>query len=133
MRKTLDELSRELGGRYAVVVVVAKRAKQIKEAEREGRPRPALVETKSKRAVVIALEELAAGKVVLREPSEDDDADIQVVDRVAVQPGGVDDLLGEALAAQVRAASAAAADDEASSGDAEESELPDGDGEEGKG
>jgi len=116
----MEELSRELGSRYALVVAVAKRAKQIKEAERGERPRVALVETKSKRAVAIALEELAAGKVVLREPSEDDDGDVQVVDRVAVEAAGsMDDLLGEALAAQMRAASATVSADE-EEGDEEE-------------
>jgi DNA-directed RNA polymerase subunit omega len=48
-----------VGSRYSLVVLAAKRAKQIKEGS------PVLIETASTNPLTIALEEIAAGKVTI--------------------------------------------------------------------
>lgn len=53
------DLSRKVGGRYALVIAVAKRAKQLNEGARP------LVEGHSENAVALALQEIAEGKVVV--------------------------------------------------------------------
>ena len=53
------------GNKYALATLAAKRAKQIKSGA------PALVETDSRNALTIALEEIAAGKVQCRVPDFD--------------------------------------------------------------
>jgi DNA-directed RNA polymerase subunit omega len=57
------DLSRKVGGRYALVIAVAKRATQLNEGARP------LVESHSDNAVAVALQEIAEGKVVVV-PSE---------------------------------------------------------------
>jgi len=61
-----DESKNGKGSRYALVMAVAKRAKQL----REGAPK--LVESKSRNPITIALEEIAAGKlkIVIPTPEE---------------------------------------------------------------
>ena len=52
-----DTIEDRVGSRYSLVVLAAKRAKQIKEGA------PVLIETASTNPLTIALEEIAAGKV----------------------------------------------------------------------
>lgn len=56
-----DTIEEKVGSRYSLVVLAAKRAKQIKEGA------PVLIETASTNPLTIALEEIAAGKVVTQE------------------------------------------------------------------
>lgn len=55
-----------IGSRYALVMAVAKRAKQI----REGSPK--LVECKSKNPITVALQEIAEGAVTMRVPTQEE-------------------------------------------------------------
>lgn len=52
-----DTIEDKVGSRYTLVVLAAKRAKQIKEGA------PVLIDTASTNPLTIALEEIAAGKV----------------------------------------------------------------------
>lgn len=61
-----DLLEDRVESRYTLVVLAAKRAKQL----REGAPK--LIETTSTNPLTIALEEIAAGKVGYRVPSHDE-------------------------------------------------------------
>jgi DNA-directed RNA polymerase subunit omega len=54
----------QMGSKYALVIIAAKRARQLKEGARR------LVETRSTNPLTIALEEIAAGKIVPHEPEE---------------------------------------------------------------
>jgi DNA-directed RNA polymerase subunit omega len=54
-----DTIEEKVGSRYSLVVIAAKRAKQIKEGA------PVLIETASTNPLTIALEEIAAGKVTV--------------------------------------------------------------------
>ena len=54
-----DTIEDRVGSRYSLVVLAAKRAKQIKEGS------PVLIETASTNPLTIALEEIAAGKVTI--------------------------------------------------------------------
>jgi DNA-directed RNA polymerase subunit omega len=56
-----DTIEQMVGSRYSLVVLAAKRAKQIKEGA------PVLIETASTNPLTIALEEIAAGKVTVGE------------------------------------------------------------------
>ena len=56
-----DIIEQRVGSRYSLVVLAAKRAKQIKEGA------PVLIETASTNPLTIALEEIAAGKVTVGE------------------------------------------------------------------
>jgi len=56
-----DTIEQMVGSRYSLVVIAAKRAKQIKEGS------PVLIETASTNPLTIALEEIAAGKVTVGE------------------------------------------------------------------
>jgi len=56
-----DIIDERVGSRYSLVVLAAKRAKQIKEGA------PALIETLSTNPLTVALEEIAAGKVTIAE------------------------------------------------------------------
>ncbi|MGO8670145.1 MAG: DNA-directed RNA polymerase subunit omega [Capsulimonadaceae bacterium] len=57
-----DTIEDRVGSRYSLVVLAAKRAKQIKEGA------PVLIETASTNPLTIALEEIAAGKVTIAQP-----------------------------------------------------------------
>ncbi len=61
-----DRLTEQVESRYTLVVLAAKRAKQL----REGAPK--LIETTSTNPLTIALEEIAAGKVTADVPSHDE-------------------------------------------------------------
>lgn len=61
-----EEEKSVLDSRYALVIAVAKRAKQL----REGAPR--LVDSKSKNLVTVAMEEIAAGKVKISIPTPEE-------------------------------------------------------------
>jgi DNA-directed RNA polymerase subunit omega len=59
-----DKLQAVVESKYSLVVLAAKRAKQL----REGAPK--LIETTSTNPITVALEEIAAGKVTARMPTE---------------------------------------------------------------
>jgi DNA-directed RNA polymerase subunit omega len=67
----------KIGSRFAMVMAVAKRAKQI----REGSPK--LVECKSKNPITVAMEEIAAGMVSMRIPSQEE---IEIAERMESIP-----------------------------------------------
>lgn len=60
----VEELVDRIGNRYALVVAVAKRARQLKEGAKP------FIETESKNPTTIALHEIAAGHVQLAEVTE---------------------------------------------------------------
>jgi DNA-directed RNA polymerase subunit omega len=62
-----DTIEDRVGSRYSLVVLAAKRAKQIKEGS------PHLIDTLSTNPLTVALEEIAAGKVTIAAaaPSEE--------------------------------------------------------------
>ena len=58
-----DTIEKMVGSRYSLVILAAKRAKQIKEGA------PILIDTASTNPLTIALEEIAAGKVTINPAS----------------------------------------------------------------
>jgi len=60
--KDAHDLAGDVGGMYALVVAVAKRAKQLREG------RQAVVESDSGNMLTVAIQELVEGKVVVRPP-----------------------------------------------------------------
>lgn len=58
-----DEMEKHMDSKYSLVIAVSKRAKQLKEGA------PKLIDTKSTNPITIALEEIAAGKLRIVEPS----------------------------------------------------------------
>lgn len=64
---SIEELSDRVGGRYALVVAAAKRARQLKEGA------VPLVKVSANNPLTIALAEIAAGKVVIKELGEPGD------------------------------------------------------------
>jgi DNA-directed RNA polymerase subunit omega len=58
-----DTIEDKVGSRYSLVILAAKRAKQIKEGA------PVLIDTASTNPLTIALEEIAAGKVTVNSAS----------------------------------------------------------------
>lgn len=71
---SIEELSDNVGGRFPLVVAAAKRARQLKEGA------VPLVKISSNNPLTIALAEIAAGKVVVKQPGEPGD-------EPEVQPG----------------------------------------------
>ena len=63
---SIDQLEDKVESRYTLVVLAAKRAKQL----RDGAPR--LIDTPSTNPLTVALEEIAAGKVISRVPDHDE-------------------------------------------------------------
>jgi DNA-directed RNA polymerase subunit omega len=63
---SVDRLADKVESRYTLVVLAAKRAKQL----REGAPK--LIETSSTNPLTIALQEIAAGKITFAVPNHDD-------------------------------------------------------------
>jgi DNA-directed RNA polymerase subunit omega len=59
-----DRLENRVGSKYALVIVAAKRARQLKEGA------PPLTRSNSANPLTVALEEVAAGKVIPVEPDE---------------------------------------------------------------
>jgi DNA-directed RNA polymerase subunit omega len=90
-----DTIEDRVGSRYSLVVLAAKRAKQIKEGS------PVLIDTLSTNPLTIALEEIAAGKVTIQvapaiipgavESSDSDDSFEDVAAFDAVAAGKSDD------------------------------------------
>lgn len=62
-----DTIEDRVGSRYSLVVLAAKRAKQIKEGS------PYLIDTLSTNPLTVALEEIAAGKVTIAVSSISED------------------------------------------------------------
>jgi DNA-directed RNA polymerase subunit omega len=60
-----DAIQERVNNRYSIVVLAAKRAKQLKEGA------PALIETTSANFLTVALEEIAAGKVTYTEAPDE--------------------------------------------------------------
>jgi DNA-directed RNA polymerase omega subunit len=71
---SIEELSDNVGGRFPLVVAAAKRARQLKEGA------VPLVKISSNNPLTIALAEIAAGKVIVKQPGEPGD-------QPEVQPG----------------------------------------------
>lgn len=65
---SIDELDAKVGSKYALVIAVAKRARQLREGATP------LVESKSKNPITIALEEIAAGKIRIYKPTPEEQA-----------------------------------------------------------
>ena len=83
-----DTIENKVSSRYSLVVLAAKRAKQIKEGA------PILIDTESTNPLTIALEEIAAGKVTVIEAHEvirarDDDAGVPTSDSAALPTPGI--------------------------------------------
>jgi DNA-directed RNA polymerase subunit omega len=75
-----DAIRERVNNRYSLVVLAAKRAKQIKEGS------PVLIDTASTNPLTIALEEIAVGKVTYTEATEpiiDDEAAIAAEPRIS--------------------------------------------------
>src|SRR3712207_7143394 len=79
----IDELLENVDSRYALVIVAAKRARQINnyhhqlgEGSFDDFP-PPLVESRSKNYLTIALEEIAQGKVKAESRSEEHTSELQ--------------------------------------------------------
>ncbi len=96
-----DTIEDRVGSRYSLVVLAAKRAKQIKEGS------PILIDTESTNPLTIAMEEIAAGKVTAQEaevvPSEPARADAAPTHTAVTRPLAVDEfdaLLGGPGAAE---------------------------------
>jgi DNA-directed RNA polymerase subunit omega len=64
---SIEDLSDNVGGRYPLVVAAAKRARQLKEGA------VPLVKISSNNPLTVALAEIAAGKVVVKQPGEPGD------------------------------------------------------------
>lgn len=58
-----DKIEKQVDSKYSLVIAVSQRAKQLKEGARK------LVETRSTNPITIALEEIAAGKILVTTPS----------------------------------------------------------------
>lgn len=65
---SIDELDAKVGSKYALVIAVAKRARQLREGAQP------LVESTSKNPITIALEEIAAGKIRIHKPTPEEQA-----------------------------------------------------------
>ena len=60
-----DELEKRVGSKFALVMAVSKRAKQLKDGS------PPQIETRSTNPITIALEEIAAGKLKITVPTQE--------------------------------------------------------------
>ncbi|MDQ2687866.1 MAG: DNA-directed RNA polymerase subunit omega [Armatimonadota bacterium] len=58
-----DTIEHQMSSKYSMVIIAAKRAKQIKEGA------PILIDTDSTNTLTIAMEEIAAGKVTISQAS----------------------------------------------------------------
>lgn len=86
---SIEELSDRVGGRFPLVVAAARRACQLKENA------VPLVKINSNNPLTIALAEIAAGKVVVKEPGEPGDEPEVKEGAVKPEPQMTeDDLLG---------------------------------------
>lgn len=66
VKSSAGKLENRVDSKYSLVIAVAKRAKQIREGA------PTLVESDSPNPIVIAMEEIAAGKVKIRMPTPEE-------------------------------------------------------------
>jgi DNA-directed RNA polymerase subunit omega len=67
-----DRLEERVGSKYALVILSAKRARQLKEGL------PPLARTSSGNPLTVALEEVADGKIVALPPVEEDGAPVLI-------------------------------------------------------
>jgi DNA-directed RNA polymerase subunit omega len=113
------------GSKYSLVVLVAKRAKQIKSGA------PPLVETSSRNPLTIALEEVAAGKILCQVADHDilpkTTQEAEVAQLLAIPTLSLDD---EASSEEAEAIALFSDEAELLSEDEEEEELEHGEGEE---
>jgi DNA-directed RNA polymerase subunit omega len=72
MDNSADSIKERIPNRYSLVVLAAKRAKQLKEGA------PLLIETESTNLLTIALEEIAAGKINFIAGLENEDGEAPV-------------------------------------------------------
>ncbi|MDR3709408.1 MAG: DNA-directed RNA polymerase subunit omega [Capsulimonadaceae bacterium] len=85
-----DAIRKRVNNRYSLVVLAAKRAKQLKEGA------PALIDTASTNPLTIALEEIAVGKVTYTDPVEpevDDESAASVEVIAPAVPAGPEGFL----------------------------------------
>lgn len=68
-RITVEDCLEKVENRFALVVLASKRTKELK------RGAPLLVRDRDNREIVMALREIASGKVLGKGPSEDDSGD----------------------------------------------------------
>jgi DNA-directed RNA polymerase subunit omega len=99
-----DIIDKRVGSRYSLVVLAAKRAKQIKEGA------PTLIETASTNPLTIALEEIAAGKVTIGEAPPA--VEVRVVEREKSPPSRISALVAQ-LSGDVEAGADMESDDAA--------------------
>ncbi|MEA3401385.1 MAG: DNA-directed RNA polymerase subunit omega [Armatimonadota bacterium] len=86
---SIENLSDRVGGRYPLVVAAAKRARQLKEGA------VPLVKVQSSNLLTVALAEIAAGKVVVKEVGEPgDEPEVKPVARPEEPRITEEDLLG---------------------------------------
>jgi DNA-directed RNA polymerase subunit omega len=86
---SIEKLSDSVGGRYALVVAAAKRARQLKEGA------VPLVKISSNNSLTVALAEIAAGKVLVKEPGEPgDEPEVQAGAERKEPKMSEEDLLG---------------------------------------
>lgn len=89
---SIEELADRVGGRYALVVAAAKRARQLNEGA------VPLVKVDSPNFLTIALAEIHAGKVIVKPPGEaGDEPEILPGARQKETQPDEDDLLGKSL------------------------------------
>ena len=88
----VEELIERLGGSYNLVVAAAQRAEQLRNGAKP------LVDTDSRNPLTIALEELAAGQIVLKPLDEAavQDSDQPETHDYLERRGSIDELLGNA-------------------------------------
>ncbi|MGC9317455.1 MAG: DNA-directed RNA polymerase subunit omega [Armatimonadota bacterium] len=86
---SIEKLSDRLGGRYPLVVAAAKRARQLKQGA------VPLVKVQSNNFLTVALAEIAAGKVLVKELGEPgDEPEVKPVARAEEPRITEEDLLG---------------------------------------
>lgn len=106
----VDELRNKFGSQFDLVVAAAKRAGQIRDGN------PPLVETDARNPLTIALQEIAAGKILLKPLSEElkEEPEPTVQDYLT-RRGSLQDQLGGSPEAE---------DEEDLEGEEEEADLP---------
>ncbi len=82
----IEELMDRVGSRYSLVVGAAKRARQLKEGA------VPLIKCDSQHPLTIALYEIAAGKVIIKEPGEPGDEPAIEVPEAEPEPGEAAEL-----------------------------------------
>ncbi len=86
---SIEKLSDRIGGRYPLVVAAAKRARQLKEGA------VPLIKIDTNNPLTVAMAEIAAGKVVIKEPGEPgDEPEVQAGAQRKEPQLSEEDLLG---------------------------------------